>query len=217
MNSKPVITYFDIRGRAEPVRLLLEETGVAYEDLRITSAEWPQLKPKMPFGELPTFREGDVELVQSHAIYRHLARVHDLYGADETQRLRCDIAVEALRDAKDHLGSAFWRANFEEQRKTFVGSELPQRLKVLARFFDVNLEATGFWAGASLTLADILGFAYLDDIEALFPGSLLATSQLAAFRERFSERPKIAAYLHSSRRPGAIQYGPTGKIYPADS
>jgi glutathione S-transferase len=169
----------------------------------------------MPFGELPVFREGDVELVQSHAIYRHLARVHDLYGEDETQRLRCDIAVEALRDAKDHLGFAFWRTNFEEQRKTFVENELPQRLNALARFFDANLAATGFWAGASLTLADMLGFAYLDDVEALFPGSLSATTKLAAFRERFVERPKIAAYLHSSRRPAAIQYGPAGKIYPA--
>jgi glutathione S-transferase len=42
MNSKPQITYFDVRGRAEPIRLLLEETGVAYEDLQITSDQWQE-------------------------------------------------------------------------------------------------------------------------------------------------------------------------------
>lgn len=208
MRAKPEITYFDIRGRAEPIRLLLEETGVEYDDRRVSSAEWLELKPRMPFGQLPMFREGDVELVQSHAILRHLARIHGLDGEDEAQRVRCDIAVEALRDADEHLGSAIWRANFEEQRQVFVKSELPQRLDALARFFEASPERSTYWAGASLTVADIFGFAYLEDVEALFPGSLLATGMLAAFRERFAARPRIAAYLGSSRRPAAIMYGP---------
>ena len=101
--------------------------------------------------------------------------------------------------------------------KTFVENELPQRLEALGRFFDANPAGTRFWGGASLTFADMPAFAYLDDIEALFPGALLASPQLAGFRERFAERPRLAAYLQSSRRPAAIQYGPAGKIYPADS
>ena len=32
MKTKPRIIYFDIRGRAEPIRLLLEESGVAYSN-----------------------------------------------------------------------------------------------------------------------------------------------------------------------------------------
>ncbi len=217
MRSKPQITYFDIRGRAEAIRLLLEEAGVEYDDVQITSAQWQELKPKTPFGQLPVFRDGDVELVQSHAIYRHLARIHNLYGEDDTQRLRCDIAVEALRDADERLGSVFWRTDFEKQRKIFVENELPQRLDALERFFDANPAGTGLWAGASLTLADVFAFAFLEDVEALFPGSLLPAEHLAAFRERFAERPRITAYLQSSRRPAAIMYGPAGKIYPAGS
>ncbi len=219
MRSKPQITYFDVRGRAEPIRLLLEEAGVEYDDIQITPTQWQELKPKMPFGQLPMFREGDVELVQSHAIYRHLARIHDLYGEDEAQRLRCDIAIEALRDADERIGMVIGKKTIalEEQRKNFVENGLPQRLDALERFFDANPTGTPFWAGASLTLADIFAFAVLEDVEALFPGSLLATEHLAAFRERFAERPKIAAYLQSSRRPAAIQYGPAGKIYPADT
>ena len=213
----PQITYFDIRGRAEPIRLLLEEIAVDYDDVQVASAEWPALKPRLPFGQLPLYREGEVELVQSHAIYRHLARVHDLYGEDEAQRVRCDMAVEALRDAKDHLGQAFWRPDFERQRKAFVEFELAERLAALARFFDANPAGAEFWAGASPTFADAVAFAYLDDVEALFPGSLAASGQLAAFRERFAARPRIAGYLRSSRRPAAVQYGPAGKIYPADT
>ena len=30
--AKPTIIYFDIRARAEPIRLILEELGIEYED-----------------------------------------------------------------------------------------------------------------------------------------------------------------------------------------
>ena len=66
-----------------------------------------------------------------------------------------------------------------------------------------------FWAGPSLTLADVFAFAFLEDVESLFPGALSTAPPLAAFHARFAERPRIAAYLRSSRRPAAILYGPS--------
>lgn len=43
-SAKPVITYFNIRGRAEVIRLIFEELGIEYEDRRITDAgEWQAL------------------------------------------------------------------------------------------------------------------------------------------------------------------------------
>jgi len=212
---KPRLTYFDIRGRAEPIRLLLEEVGVEYDDQQVSSDQWPELKPGTPFGQLPTFREGDVELVQSHAILRHLARIHHLDGEGEAQRVRCDVAFEALRDTDERVGSLIWRPDSEQARKSFAEDELPGRLDALTRFFALNPSGPTFWAGASLTFADVFAFACLDDLEGLLVGSLSAHEELAAFQERFARRPRIAAYLESSRRPAAIMYGPAGKIYPA--
>jgi len=39
------LTYFNGRGRAELIRMIFAQAGVAYEDVRIERAEWPQLKP----------------------------------------------------------------------------------------------------------------------------------------------------------------------------
>lgn len=208
MGSKPQLVYFDIRGRAEAIRLLLEEVGVEYDDLRISRHEWAELQPRTPFGQLPLFREGDLELAQSHAILRHLARVHDLDGRDEPERLRSDVAVEALRDADEQLGSALWRPGFANERTRFVEGELARSLRALARLFETS--GAPFWAGPSPTLADVFAFAFLEDVEALFPGALAGAPPLAGFRERFAARPRIAAYLRSSRRPEAIMYGPSG-------
>ncbi len=39
----PKVTYFDARGRAEVIRILLEETNPTYHERRISIEEWPEL------------------------------------------------------------------------------------------------------------------------------------------------------------------------------
>lgn len=167
MSSKPQLVYLDIRGRAEAIRLLLEEVGVEYQDLQLGPSEWAELKPTTPFGQVPLFREGDLELAQTFAILAHLARRHDLSGQDEAQRLRCDTAIEAIRDADGQLGAALWRPDFAQQRASYVEIELAASLSTLARFFLAGRANAVFWAGASLTLADVVAFAFLENVDAL--------------------------------------------------
>ena len=70
----PTVIYFDIRARAEPIRLILEEMEIEYVDEQITDAQWSKLRAKTPFDQLPAYRDGELEIWQSHAIYRHLAQ-----------------------------------------------------------------------------------------------------------------------------------------------
>ena len=44
MPAKIKLTYFGIKGLAEPSRLILAQAGAEYEDCRITQEEWPALK-----------------------------------------------------------------------------------------------------------------------------------------------------------------------------
>ena len=43
--TKIKLTYFNLRGRAEPARLILAYAGVDFDDCRVTSEEWQKLKP----------------------------------------------------------------------------------------------------------------------------------------------------------------------------
>lgn len=38
------LTYFDVRGRGEPTRLIFKAAGVEFEDKRVTFEEWGALK-----------------------------------------------------------------------------------------------------------------------------------------------------------------------------
>ena len=108
------------------------------------------------------------------------------------------------------------------------------QLAPLERFLASNPARAPFWAGTSLTFADLIAFDYLENTEALLPGALSATPQLSEFRDQMTKRPAIKAYLESGRRPDAIMYGPQRddsgdysdpgpmngslrKIYPANS
>ena len=65
------LTYFDIEGAAEPVRLALALAGQEYEDERINFPDWAGLKPKMPHGQLPVMQiDGGDMKTQSGAMIR---------------------------------------------------------------------------------------------------------------------------------------------------
>lgn len=44
--QKPTYTlsYFDIRGRAEPIRMLFKLAGVKFTDRRVSYLDWPDMK-----------------------------------------------------------------------------------------------------------------------------------------------------------------------------
>jgi hypothetical protein len=55
MSSSTVYSlhYFNIRGRAEVIRLIFAQAGQKFEDLRHSSEEWAKLKSQMPLGQIP--------------------------------------------------------------------------------------------------------------------------------------------------------------------
>lgn len=44
MAPKYKLTYFNLRGRGELIRLILAQAGVEYEDIRIEKDKWPAMK-----------------------------------------------------------------------------------------------------------------------------------------------------------------------------
>ena len=102
------LTYFDMRGRAEAIRLLLHATQTEFEDQRIVSSdEWAALKPTLPFGALPIYESQRLRLCQSHAILRHLGRQLSSADQDEGNAAELAIAQEAIaavprRRARQH-------------------------------------------------------------------------------------------------------------------
>ena len=212
---KAELVYFDIRGRAEPIRLLLEEVGAPYEEHQITMEGWGAIRADTPFRRLPIYREGDLEIPETFAILNHLGRKFDLLGEDEAACIRCDVTIEAWKDYGNRVANAFGAmSNSESARQEFLETTQPELLTDLESFYLARNSGTSYWAGHSPTVADFAAFHLIDGIANQYPELLLRFSALKDFHEHFSNRPNINRYLDSSRRPAALFYGPNGKIFP---
>lgn len=95
----PVLTYFDARGRAEPVRLCYALKGVAWTESRPENMHTD--KETYPYGQVPRLVDGSVAVLQSLAILRHVGRTHGLYGKSDADAARIDSLLDGLEDLRN--------------------------------------------------------------------------------------------------------------------
>jgi len=126
MAPKIKVTYFNLRGRAEPVRLLLAYGGLEYEDCRLTPSwddpkPWMALKPKTPYGGLPLLEWNGETLAQSIAITRFVAREVGLAGRNSLECAQADEVVDAFSDLTEAMAKAFFSKDDAQMKKYTTG------------------------------------------------------------------------------------------------
>jgi len=167
------LTYFDLRARAEPARLILAQAGVEYEDKRLPppfdeegQKHWASVKPSTPFGTLPILAVDGVVVGQSMTVARLLAREHGLSGKTNLEAAQADEIVDGITDATEKQYTAFLfekdEAKKAELQKKFNEDVAPTFFKNM----EARLEKTGgeFFAGNALSWADILMFHFASEL-----------------------------------------------------
>merc|ERR1712179_200726 len=106
------LTYFNLRARGEPCRLLLAYGGIKYEDERIAppwdpTSTWASLKPTTPFGQLPILSWDGVEICQSMAAARFIAREVGLFGNNSLEQAQVDEVVDVIQNLISRGGQYF--------------------------------------------------------------------------------------------------------------
>ena len=99
------LTYFDYDGgRGEDARLALHVAGVEFNDNRI-SKTWGELKPKTPYGSLPTLEvAGKGVIGQSNAILTWIGRTHDLHPSDPWEAARHEGLMAYVEQLRERIG-----------------------------------------------------------------------------------------------------------------
>lgn len=162
------VIYFDIAGRAEPIRLTMCIGKVSFEDVRVKN-DWPELKPTMPWGSLPVIELDDgTKLAQSRALLRFVAKkVEGMYPEDHLQAQRVDEILEALEDTANTVreaGRGLEGPEKEAARKQAAETgPLATFLKQIEHFIEVNGK-DGHVVGDKLTVADVALFCSMSSI-----------------------------------------------------
>ncbi|MBK9517938.1 MAG: glutathione S-transferase [Anaeromyxobacter sp.] len=213
--SKPLLTYFPSRGRAELIRLVLAEAGVAYQehpigqgtpprDGRPTDFQALKATPHLPFGAAPVWEEPDgFVLAQSAAIASHLARTHGLQGKTLREAAQCDQMLGAFDDVRAELRKLATVAPEERAalRQQLATQFLPRWFGYLDRQLQANRGGAGGLVGDTTTVAD-LALWYLIELcqDNGFGAAVAAYPTLVAFAGRMIARPRLAAWVASPAR-----------------
>ncbi|OEU08698.1 putative glutathione S-transferase [Fragilariopsis cylindrus CCMP1102] len=217
-SPKIKLTYFDIEGVAESVRLAFTFAGVDFEDDRIKFPEWGELKPKTPHGTLPimTIDDGPM-LTQSGAMLRYagsLDKTGALYPTDKMFDVEQAVGIAGdfsgswspcmylgMRPQKYGYAEDFNKteegvALIKKMRTEFVaeGGDLTTYLKYLSDLIEKN-GGTFLCGGDKPTIADCLAVPMIRNftrghVDHVDPGCI-KNPIIVAYVERFCALPEI--------------------------
>jgi glutathione S-transferase len=165
------------------------ETPEALAALRATG--------KLPFDQMPLLEIDGLNLSQSSAMIRYLARRGGYYGETDAAALWCDMIAGAVADfAETAMQAAF------QPTKEIAIAALEDRFEKFGPRFEARLteNGSGFCAGARFTFADVVLAEALSAYLDWCPDILGGTPLLGALHERVLGDPGIARYLRSAQR-----------------
>merc|ERR1712088_124538 len=171
------LAYWDIRGLAQPIRMLLEYAGAKYTDKRYNCgdapgfdlSDWTNVKFKLglDFPNLPYLIDGNIKVTQSNAILRYLGRKFGFDGLS-------------------------YNPDFDNLKPGYVAG-LGATLKKFSDF----LGDRQFFSADYLTYPDFHMYEMLYSHLQLAPGEVIKFSNLVGFIKRMEALPKIGAFLKS--------------------
>eukprot|EP00091_Calanus_sinicus_P012815 TRINITY_DN2864_c0_g1_i13.p1 TRINITY_DN2864_c0_g1~~TRINITY_DN2864_c0_g1_i13.p1 ORF type:complete len:165 (-),score=24.05 TRINITY_DN2864_c0_g1_i13:186-680(-) len=154
------LTYFDLRARAEPCRLLLAYAGTKYEDERLAApwdnmAPWAALKPNTPWGQVPLLAWDGEIIAQSMACARFLAREFNLAGRTSMEMARSGRDHRCDSRSAERLGILSTMPTDTAGQQKYLGDRTipPGRLAQLERSWRAGRDSS--WWGSAFSWADL--------------------------------------------------------------
>ncbi|CAG7734753.1 unnamed protein product [Allacma fusca] len=168
------LTYFDMKGLAEPIRLLFAYAKVPYEDIRLPYNPTgpgiaPEIKQKLPFGHVPVLEFEGITLSQSATIGRFLAGRFNLLGSNDVEAAKIDEINDALRDFAESWRALHFAKEDEAKATALKNIQEVTTPKYLGRLNEM-LEDNGgaFFIGNGTSWADLLVFNFITYLNQLY-------------------------------------------------
>ncbi|CAI5441901.1 unnamed protein product [Caenorhabditis angaria] len=198
------LTYFEVRGLAEPTRQVFHLAGVEFEDVRLPQGDkkWEDLKTKVPFGQLPVLSVDGFEIPQSAAILRYVSRKFGFAGKTPEEEAWADAIVDQFKDFV-----ASFRQVIIAVRENKPAEEIERIKKEISdpakeSYFKIlngilAKSKSGFLVGDSVTFADLVVADNLVTLEKNGAFNRSEQPKLTALLEKVHNLPKLRNYIAS--------------------
>ncbi|XP_047652664.1 LOW QUALITY PROTEIN: glutathione S-transferase alpha M14-like [Phacochoerus africanus] len=206
MAGKPILHYFNGRGRMECIRWLLAAAGVEFEEKFVdTPEDLEKLRNdgSLMFQQVPMIEIDGMKLVQTRAILNYIATKYDLCGKDIKERAAVDMYTEGIADMGEMIMLLPVCPPDEKDAKMALIKERVRNRYLPA--FEKVLKSHGqdYLVGNKLSRADIQLVELLYYVEELDPSLLATFPLLKALKTRVSNLPTVKKFLQpgSQRKP----------------
>jgi len=212
-----------IQGRAEFVRLTLEEVGADYVDVARQPSKSGSVPAMMKFLDgtrvkhppfaPPFLKAGQLLIGQTSNILLFLGARHGLAPKSDagrywTHQLQLTIAdlVAETHDTHHPIASGLYYEDQRREAKLRAADFLKYRVPKFLDYFErVLTKSRGpYLLARKLTYADLSLFQMLEGLRYAFPNAMKRQEKkiprALALHDRIVQRPRIAAYVASKRR-----------------
>ncbi|CAO2824882.1 unnamed protein product [Amaranthus hypochondriacus] len=172
------------------------EKEIDYElvhvDLKTGAQKHPSFLSLNPFGQVPVFQDGDLNLIESRAITRYIAYAYENQGTpliyqDPKQMAHLTVGMEIEAHQFDPVAS---KLGWELVYKSYLGmqtdeqlvKEYEEKLAKILDIYEVYLSKNKYAAGNSFSLADVHHMPALETLS----GTRLS--------KMIDERPHVSAW-----------------------
>lgn len=222
------IRYFDSRGRAQPLRYALVDSGLKFKDDKVSiqniiSGNWFNMKANDavsgPFGTLPVLEFEGFRLAQTEAIAQYLFNKLGHAEGLSPEDAAVSASIVSLSH-QDIVVMCLQVLNVVGTAPDLKDAQIQQAMQtcqvrmnwILPRLEKMLGSKQYFLKDSAPVMADYFVFDALDTCKLILGEQLLDSHEgLKAFFDRMASRPKIAEYLKGGARPvtltGAMQEG----------
>jgi len=209
--------------RSQRVLWLLEEYGLEYEIRHYrrdpkTMLAPPELRAVHPLGKSPVIEDGDIKVAETGAIFEYLAETYDkgrlmpprgtpearavtywLHYAEGSAMppLLMKLVFDNLPNRAGALVRPLVKGIAQKAKDSFVDPRVQEHIE----YWDAALDETGWFAGPSMTLADLM-MSFPLEAASVRAGASDRTN-IRDFLKRIHDRP---AYKTALERGGPYAY-----------
>lgn len=218
-----IIVHHLENSRSQRVLWLLEEYGLDYEIRHYrrdpkTMLAPPELRAVHPLGKSPVIEDDGIKVAETGAIFEYLAETYDkgrLMPPKGTPEARAvtywlhyaegsamtPLLLKLIFSRMPDNAGTLVRPLVRGVAKKAMDSFVDPRVKEHIDYWDASLDATGWFAGATMTLADLMMSFPLETAAAR--GGAGERTNIRDFLKRIHDRP---AYKTALERGGPYAY-----------
>jgi glutathione S-transferase len=179
---------------------MLAATDIAFVNLAIDTPEELaafRASGKLPFDQMPLLEIDGLNLSQSSAMIRYLARRGGLYGRNDRDAMWCDMVAGVAAD----FAETAIQAPFKPSEAVAV-ADMEARFAKFGPCFEARIatQGSGFSASDDMTFADVVLAEALSSYLEWCPAILADAPHLEGLYHKVVSRPGIADYLASDLR-----------------